>query len=204
MPGITQEKPGFSLNERPGWGHQKASSEEEDLNLARGQTKFKLKSETKALRWSLLGTLVPISTGVGLGILYSGPKDDPAPALVLIGSGLVIGPSLGYFYGGRSGRGFGGTMIRLGIEMVVVTGALVTASSVKGGGGFGNPTAAVAGVIVLAVGQGFVLAHGIYDIAKVKSEVRKFNQSLEKTTLIIAPKYFSNLRAPGFEVRMTF
>lgn len=172
------------------------------LNPTREQTPLKLKSETKALRWSLLGTLVPITTGVGTGILYSRPNDDPAPALVLIGSGLLIGPSLGYFYGGKSDRGMKGVLIRTGIEVVTMVGAGIAVSS--GGGDFGDFGNVVAAFIVLAVGQGLVLAHGIYDIAKVKSEVRKYNQSLQETTLMVAPKYFADSGAPGLQLRITF
>jgi hypothetical protein len=202
-PSVADKISRYSLFERLAWAGPEDYSVTGHLNSTEGQTTLKLKSETKALRWSLLGTLVPVSAGLGTGILYSGPEDDPAPTLILMGSGLVIGPSLGYFYGGRGDRGMKGILIRVGMEVFFVSAAMIAVEEV-GTSGFGDFSNVVAAVIILSVGQGFVLAHGIYDIAKVKSEVRKYNQSLQKTSLMLMPKYFVDSGAPGIQLRIMF
>lgn len=161
------------------------------------------KSESTALQWSLFGTLVPLAAGVGLAAAVSGPDENPVPPLVLMGSGLIIGPSLGYFYGGRSNRGMQGIAIRLGMEAVFVTTAGIAVEKV-GTSTLEDFSSIVAAVVILTVGQVFVLAHGIYDIANVKSEVRKYNQSLKKTNLMVMPKYFAQSKVPGVQLQISF
>jgi hypothetical protein len=93
-----------------------------------------------------------------------------------------------------------GMVIRFGIETAVVGVSLIVLSSVKGDF-LDNVVAAVA---VLGAGQALVLAHGIYDIAKVKGEVRKCNQSFKGTALILSPKFFPNSKIPGIQAQILF
>src|SRR6185312_2151270 len=72
--------------------------------LEAGAGEFHTKSESTALRCSLLGTMVPI--GVGTFLVGGG-----AGASVVLG-GAVIGPSLGHFYAGRPWRAAIGIGIR--------------------------------------------------------------------------------------------
>lgn len=87
-----------------------------------------LKSEKTALQLSLWGTLIPVSVGtallVGMGNEESGPESGASafPPLILLTTGYLFGPSLGYFYGGRPGRAWTGVGIR-----VVGTGAIIAA-----------------------------------------------------------------------------
>jgi hypothetical protein len=200
MVGIATAKPGYLFS---GWHNGKQDRNYFEVGVSNpdsGETKIKFKSEAQAFRWSLFGTLVPISAGLVMAASASGSDEDPVIPLTLMGSGLIIGPSLGYFYGGLDDRGMKGMVIRFGIETAVVGVSLIVLSSVKGDF-LDNVVAAVA---VLGAGQALVLAHGIYDIAKVKGEVRKCNQSFKGTALILSPKFFPNSKIPGIQAQILF
>lgn len=97
---------------------------------------FEPKSETKALIWSVSGTLLPIATGLGILFADKGKikryhgqytdwsyreSPDRTLPIVLMISGVMVGPSFGYFYGGEAQRGMTGALLRL----VVGTGSFV-------------------------------------------------------------------------------
>jgi hypothetical protein len=193
MVGMATAKPGYFFT---GWYNGNAHKNYLEGGLSNPdsvETKIKFKSEVQAFRWSLFGTLVPISAG-----LVTAP-------VILIGSGLIIGPSLGYFYGGLGARGMKGIVIRLGIETAAVGTALIVLSSVEEGDPWDEELGKVVlGVGVIGAGQALVLAQGIHDIAKVKGEVRKRNQSLKERALILSPKYFVHSRATGIQMQISF
>ncbi len=147
-----------------------------------------LKSENTAWLLSLGGTLLPVGMGFA-SIDYSpdGPEDESIAPSLLILSGAVFGPSLGYFYGGRPGRALTGIGIR-----VAGTAAMVGAVAAS----WDNPDASGAGALAL-VGLGLFVASPIYDIATVKGAVRKHTRTLPDNALTITPAYFAGYRAPG-------
>ncbi|HEX9917424.1 MAG TPA: hypothetical protein VGB16_06765 [candidate division Zixibacteria bacterium] len=195
-------------------GYNKEGSKLGDLYQQK-QTRFKLKSENVGLCYSLLGTFVPIGTGILIWILdepyyvehdrpdrYGGDwleKKDPSRVIpvALIASGLIVGPSMGYFYAGESWRGFKGVAIRLGTGgITVLCMALCYDSDLDN-------------YATLFGGIGFIssivfLIDVIYDIAKVKSTVRKHNLALHKTALILAPRYFVDSKACGVGLQIKF
>lgn len=160
---------------------------------------FKPKSETNALLWSLSGTIVPIYTGTKL-------TENGGPVrLLLIASGVFVGPSLGYFYGDIPKRGLRGFAIRGGVML----GSLVVGSSM----GldicwcpFGNCNSDCDddGWAVVGLGTLFVMGHALYDIIAVPFAVREHNISLQSTSLKLIPKYFADSGAGGLELQVTF
>jgi hypothetical protein len=151
---------------------------------------FQPKSEGAALCWSLLGTVVPV-----VGTSVAGGE------FVLATAGIFVGPSLGYFYGGETARGLKGIAIR---------GCVATASLLIGAelglefDIFGTGDADDDGWAIVGLGAGFVMGHAIYDIAKVKSTVRKHNEKLRARSLGIVPTYSPNSDAAGLALQMTF
>ncbi len=92
-----------------------------------------LKSEGAAFRLSLLGTLIPLALGTAIiATNDSGDYSDSDGSVegLLIYAGLYVGPSLGYFYAGKSGRGLaGGWAWRTGIACGAVDTAQLTVPS---------------------------------------------------------------------------
>jgi len=152
---------------------------------------IQLKSETTALQYSLYGTLFPVGISLASKSGYE-----------LAIAGVLVGPSLGYFYGGKADRGMKGILIRTGtVALTWVIGGIAAQSA---GGGFSGLEAAIK---VCAVGAGVVLIEAIYDIATVKSTVRKHNEELRQknqTSVTLLPKYFADSGAGGLELRITF
>ena len=197
MAGMAVAKPGYLFS---GWHNGKQDRNYFEVGVSNpdsGETKVKFKSEVKAFRWSFFGTLVPISVGLIIHI--------PALSFTLVGSGMIIGPSLGYFYGGLGDRGMKGIVIRLGIETATVGAALIVFSSVEKEGPWDEELGKVVlGVGVVGAGQVLVLAQGIHDIAKVKGQVREHNRSFKDTALILSPKFFPNSKIFGIQAQILF
>jgi len=149
-----------------------------------------LKSEDTALWLSLGSTLLPM----GAGALMLAASDDGTAlgtaGALLMGSGLFFGPAVGYWYGGAAGRGWKGVGIRFGTGFVASLGVL----AICGGNGGENcnffdskndDTVAAASILMLA-GLGVMAFSAVYDIAKVKSHVRKANDEKRRQAAQVA------------------
>ena len=174
-------------------------------------------SEKTATRLSAFGTLVPAGLGlivalsqkgedyrvtVGMygesEIVHRGP-DRLAP-ISLISSGVVIGPSLGYFYAGRPGRAFAGMGIRTAIGFGSLIGAFATCGWNCGPGDGAYNTAW--GIMV--VGGAVALGSAIHDISKVDDAVRSENQKHRHPKLAVMPEYFPGSKAVGLRAKLVF
>jgi len=173
---------------------------------AAGERIFKPKSEAKARGLCIIGTLLPVAAG---GLIWSldqpekkyGPSPDRTVPIVLILTGIVTGPSYGYFYAEQPGRGMLSIGIRLGIGTATWWATEVAQrSSETSAKFFDHPKDKI-----VALGSLCLLASGIYDIVKVKNAVRKYNQIIrERRSLILMPKYFSESKAVGLGIEMKF
>lgn len=133
-----------------------------------------LKSEDKALWLSLGSTLLPVAAGA---VMIAASDDDSSLNTVgalLASSGLYFGPAVGYWYGGASGRAWKGVGIRFGTGLVA--GLAITLICTSGDCGYDGEGSAGAGLVALAA-TGVILGSAIYDLAKVKSHVRKANEA---------------------------
>ncbi len=181
---------------------------------------YKPKSEKAAQGWSSYGFLAPIGAGVAIWVVQKGKKinmigkrwvgpglydfvEEPftftenpnrALPLALIASGVVIGPSVGYFYGGCTEKGF----ISIGKRIGIIGGTFLlgyTPLTDASGGSY------LHGVMLLSAGV-FTIASAYHDIAVVDDTVRKHNASL--ANISIAPTYISSAGAPGVELTIRF
>ena len=155
---------------------------------------FQPKSEGAASAWSLLGTAIPVATGIAMAHNH----ELVTPGVLLVASGIIVGPSLGYFYGGCGNRGGTGIAIRLGLGTLTFGGMVIGASSSSGWDGLGIA------VGVFLAGSGVITIHALYDIAKVESTVRKHNQKMQARSLGIVPTYSPDSDAAGLALQMTF
>lgn len=157
--------------------------EEETAQKVRGP---KPKSEKLAFLLSLAGTAVPVAAAFLLA------RDSELWGHMIIGGGL-LGPSLGYFYGGIPGRGGVGIGVR-GLFLFLAT-----------VGAIGNYLSGEEQGLILAYAAGIGgLASAIYDIISVGPAVRKRNKELRETAFFISPIVIPQKRAAGINVHFQF
>jgi hypothetical protein len=152
------------------------------------------KSEEAALRYSLFGTLLPLGTGAIMGAAgeFGGSE------IVIMGTGLVVGPSLGYFYGGCPGRGVAGIGTRIGVSAATAVGMCIASKS-------GNGWVSLGGVVTVGLaGSCFVAIHALVDVGEVKGAVREHSLASTKTPIRVVPTYFADSGAGGLQLQLTF
>jgi hypothetical protein len=113
-------------------------------------------------------------------------------------AGLYLGPSLGYFYAGKSGRGLASFGLRNGIAMVAVVGAVAICPPSDY---CDDGEVAAASAIFIAGGVG-ILASAIYDLAKIKQTVRARNEKELASRVALIPTY-SRTDGPGVRVSLS-
>lgn len=164
-----------------------------------------LKSPGEAQAISALSTIGPVACG--LLSATQGEDNYGTPEVVLILSGITVGPSTGYFYGGKTARGFTGIGVRVGIGAVTAMAAAgAAANAAKDNQGFGFPELEAA-MSVGVVGAGIIAISAIYDIAAVRSAVEKRNSELinrSQTSVKMFPKYFADSGAGGLQLTVSF
>lgn len=133
---------------------------------------------------STAATLSWIVTGASFVMLFM-----PDTTVATLGAiGTLLGPSLGYSYGGCVGRGLLGLLLRVGVDLVAIGVAYE-----KDDPGVG---AAMIGVIVGAT---------VLDAALVKSTVRKHNRDImarRRVTFAVAP--FALPKGAGVRLNLSF
>jgi hypothetical protein len=186
-----------------------------------GNGRIYLLSEAAATRLSAFGTLIPIGLGVFIASTrhgreyqyhydsdwYGGPytatihegPDQTVPAL-LISSGIIIGPSLGYFYAGKPGRAFAG----MGLRTAIGFGALIGAFATCGWGCGPGEGAYDAAWGMMALGGAVVVGSAIHDISNADNAVRAQNQKRQNPRLSVIPEYFPGHKAFGLRAKITF
>jgi len=159
-----------------------------------------LKSEGAAFTLSLIGTLVPLVLGTAImttsdDFYYSDAAGSAGAFLIY--TGLYFGPSMGYFYAGKSGRGWASFGLRNGIAMVSLVGAFAICSP---SGCYDDNQATAARLILLAAGVG-ILASATYDLVKIKGTVRERNEKQLASRVALIPTY-SRADGPGVRVSL--
>lgn len=152
-----------------------------------------LPKEKKAFTLSLTGTLA--SWGLMLASWVPATGDAPSEISSALGiaavAGVMIGPSLGCFYGGCWGRGLLMTGLRVGVSLLAMGYAME------------NDEKDNTGIAVLMVGT--LIGSAIYECATVKSAVRKHNAArLAKRDLKLAVAPFPVRKGAGLNVRLSF
>lgn len=159
-------------------------------------------SESVAFGRSLLGTLIPV--GVGWALMASDYNetglDENTTAgtvgLLSFTGGLLVGPALGYFYAGESGRAWTGVGLRaLGF------GAIIAAAAASWDC-YGDECQTGGAVVLVA--SAVTLGSAIYDIATVRGAVRRRNDEARGVSVSVAPTYSSRRHAAGVAAQLTF
>jgi len=166
---------------------------QDSLNQAQLSANLNQKSENAALALSALGTLIPIGLGLAATGASEGPEGSPLPGIMIL-SGVLVGPSLGYFYGGLPWRGLASMGLRLGGTVAV--GAAIAISW--------NDADNSSAEMLAWSGAALLVGSMVYDIASVKRTVRKHNRSLREKALIITPAYFAKSGAAGLQMQIKF
>ena len=153
-----------------------------------------VKSESKALLYSLAGTVVPVGAGIAMAGSNADGADDGAAAAVFC-AGLIAGPSLGHFYAGRPKR----ALIGVGIRTVCVLGmAIAVGNSLadfSGDNSTSNDVLAGASLLLCA-------GSAIYDIADAPQSARKHNVKTQEGSIGVTPSLIGC--APGLRVDLRF
>lgn len=152
-----------------------------------------LPKEKKAFTLSLTGTLA--SWGLMLVSFVPATGDAPSETSSALGiagvAGIMIGPSLGSFYGGCWGRGLLLTGLRVGVTMLAI--------------GYFMENDEKDNTAVGALMVGALIGSAIYECATVKSAVRKHNAAhLAKQNMKIAVAPFAVRKGAGLNVQMSF
>jgi hypothetical protein len=177
--------PAAPLTAQDGTGAQASSPvTAESLGLPKEKTAFTL---------SLTATLA--SWGLMLVSFAAATEDAPSEFSSALGiaavAGIMVGPSLGCFYGGCWGRGLLMTGLRLGASVAMIAYSLENDEA--------DNTAV--GVLWLST----LIGSAIYECATVKSAVRKHNAARlakRNPTLVVAP--FPVRRGAGLSVQLSF
>ncbi len=146
----------------------------------------KLKSENTALLLSLFGTLVPY------GLVALSPQDRGL-VVTCLAAGLV-GPSVGYVYGGMARRGLAAILTRL-----AGAGGLLGGFALLWGEGSGE-----FGIGLMIVGGCTVIASTLGDIAGVKRAVREHNRKVQGLSLNVAPILVPKSKTVGLSLQLGF
>jgi len=166
-------------------------------NSTQQSLSVKEKNPKTAFLLSLAGTALPLAA------LVTGAA--AAAHLHSIGLvGVLVGPSLGYFYGGLAWRG----LLGIGIRTVGVALAIVAFS------GFWNETWSpwFPGDSVddenwkagLLIGAGIMLGSAIWDLVAVKGAVHKRNLKMRDRTLAFAPLLNPRTKTVGIRICLSF
>ena len=165
--------------------------------LQSSKPNLSLKSESTAKSWSLWATVIPTTVGVIVG-----GNDNIVAANILVGTGILLGPATGYFYGGCAGRGAKGILIR------AVTGGVAAAIAISVANSsdkkdFSDLTYGMAAIGIGGLGAAVVTYEIIYDIAHVRSEVRARNDKIGIPSFSLTPTYFPQSQTFGLQLRLT-
>jgi hypothetical protein len=175
--------------------------------------------ESKAFKWSTYTTVGPVLAGIVIWklqrpkhvydydmhgnwvLMYDKDPNRTLPA-ILICTGVIAGPSSGYFVAGCAGRGVTGILIRSGLAGVTVAlaGAVASVRSDE----FMDFSGVWEGVTVLALGATAIVFHSAYDLTHVKQVVERHEQQKLKAVVTVAPQFFGSVGAPGLELKVKF
>ena len=172
------------------------------------------KSESHALKLSLLGTGAPIVAGAAIAVLgvshhtypnYVNPSTGTpietshrwglGVGIAAAGVGVILGPSLGYLYVGR----VGGLPIRLLLPVAGVAAAAIPASSCNG-----EDCGLDALAVGLGVGFGLVVVDAGYDLVRLKGVARRKNERVRHADVHLVPSNLKSTGLPALAVQLRF
>jgi hypothetical protein len=169
--------------------------------LAVGQSSDRKLSSGTALGLSVAGTLVPVAVG---GIMWAGARSradvtfgsrgpDRSGAALVMASGIILGPALGYAYAGRPGHALGWSAFRAGLVLVSFAPAFALCGWDCSQGDPGYDAA----WLVVATGAGLGAGLAVYDIVRLRPSLEPRPRA--RATLV--PFYATG---PGLALQVSF
>jgi hypothetical protein len=160
--------------------------------MAQAKTSISLtpKSKSKALTYSLVGTLAPIAISIPL------LRNGDAAGLFLGSFGLLIGPGMGHLYAGNPNRFLSGMFIRGAVGIT----AIYSMSQIDILDDTGNSGP----VMFFLLGSSALLASIIHDIGSTGKSVEQYNQQHGFAHIKIQPYYWANHQAMGLSFGIRF
>ena len=154
----------------------------------------KLKSEKKAMTWSVVGTVIPLAVSASY-LLTDGSSYAHANVAAVGMLVAPLGPSLGYFYAGATGR----ALLGLGIRLAGLAGIV--------GGSYGldqgDANQDLMEALIIA-GAGMTLASTVIDLAGVKKAARRHNLKVQSLQMAVTPVLSPKTKGCGLQVRLSF
>jgi hypothetical protein len=159
------------------------------------------KSKSKALSYSLVGTLAPAVVCISLLSSTETLQSGQCNAGIVIGSlGLLCGPGIGHLYAGNSNRFVSGMIIRS-----LAGGVAIFSVSKFGIDIWGNDSQDTFGPIMgFLVGGVTVVASSLYDISATGESVDRYNKQHGFSQFTLQPRYWPNHQAVGFSLAYRF
>jgi len=158
-------------------------------------SKPQLVSESTAKSLSLWSTVIPTTAG-----MLVGNKNHVAGGTLVV-AGLIVGPSIGYFYGHCPGRGAQGLLIRAVTLGATVALTVRTAENTDTGDFGTNIANAELAIAIGGVGACALIYEAIHDIGHVRSEVERRNSRIVTASFSLGPRYFAQNKAFGLQLR---
>jgi hypothetical protein len=150
-----------------------------------------------ALGIGLAATLIPTTAGI---VMWTGDDPDRSSEGLLIASGVVVGPAIGYWSAGMSGRGWKTLGLRTGLFLL----SFIPAFGICGWNcTVGDPEYDLAWAVI-ATGAGLGAASAVYDLARMKRNVREHRVRQTAPSVGITPTYIPRTHALGMRVSMVF
>jgi hypothetical protein len=179
----------------------------------------KLPSPSNAVTLSLAWTLVPIAAGAVIWAIqkpehvteycdgqvawdYAKYPNRTLP-LVLAATGIMFGPSVGYFYGECGTRGATGIAIR-GLMVAATVAAATAVGNSYHSEGFMDFSGLDAAITVGVVGCGIIVIDSMYDLCVVKKNVRSQNDRKLAARVNLAPGFAAGSNTPTLNLHVTF
>jgi len=185
---------------------------QESMGSSRAVTSVAYKSPGKASRLSLLATAIPVAVGLmywsrqsperkqefdAQGHLFRDYIQEPnrlVPGLI-IGTGLMFGPTAGHLYAGRLGL--------LPVRVIIV-GAATGAALAVGGAQEDSWSGLAVGIAVLGGGGAIAIITSVIDTAKADGAARKYNEEHAATRVGLTPLMLDGGKAAGLAVAASF
>jgi hypothetical protein len=159
----------------------------------------------KAEMISNLGTFVPLTAGI-IWWRFGNDNNNTWTGSVTLGlSGMIIGPSLGYYYGGCSHRGTTGIVVRTITGAITMGTAVAVGNSIESKGM--NCPGLSAALGICAVGTIVLFIESLYDVSKVREIVNNSNREKARKAeshIALSPAYFADSNATGLQLQVTF
>jgi hypothetical protein len=154
---------------------------------------FSKRSESTALLWSLLATVVPaVLTAPTTFGESEGSGDGAGAAFIFLGS-VMVGPSLGHFYAGCPGRAMAG----IGIRTAALIGLSAAIAATWDGDSSGGNVLAFTS---LGIGAGFI----VWDIASAPGSARRYNESHRRSQVSLGLGPVGSTGVPGVRFAASF